>query len=318
MPITSGKMNARERAICARLRQIRVERLRHSQPDFARALQVTQNQLAAYEYQHVPVRYRVGARLCEAFKLSQLWLACGEGPEQPSVAVPLDLEVRIGPRMLFSEAYDQVLHAYVLNRINEVERARAAGQALASTGAAKGNSSHFTDILGRVWFEQVPAERWPELFGRMMEAGALFAQECGGVTGITTASDSAGFNPERKFQSALESSPASADTPGVQRISESTWERLRQQLAALTTAYGAKSKLAREFGVSPQLAGAWLSGASAPNADTTLRLLAWAAAEERRQASRPGTVKTRPAARPTKRKARNGRRRGRGCGRGCH
>jgi transcriptional regulator with XRE-family HTH domain len=59
-----------------------------------------------------------------------------------------------------------------------------------------------------------------------------------------------------------------------------TWENLRSRLNAATKSPGAKAALAHHFNVSAAAVSQWLSGASAPTADTTLRLLEWVTAEE--------------------------------------
>ena len=74
------------------------------------------------------------------------------------------------------------------------------------------------------------------------------------------------------------------------------WESLRARLHLATRAPGAKAALAERFEVSPAAVSQWLSGASAPTADTTLRLLEWVTAEEaQQQTKRTGRASTRPA-----------------------
>lgn len=54
------------------------------------------------------------------------------------------------------------------------------------------------------------------------------------------------------------------------------WPELRRKLIRTTADNpGARSFLARKFGVSPAAVSQWLSGASAPAADTALRLQHW-------------------------------------------
>jgi transcriptional regulator with XRE-family HTH domain len=76
-----------------------------------------------------------------------------------------------------------------------------------------------------------------------------------------------------------------------------TWENLRSRLHAATKSPGAKGALAHHFNVSAAAVSQWLSGASAPTADTTLRLLEWVTAEEAqsKQKKRAGSAETRPA-----------------------
>ncbi len=54
-----------------------------------------------------------------------------------------------------------------------------------------------------------------------------------------------------------------------------SWRDLRTLLAQATSLPGAKAALAREFNVSTSAVSQWLSGATAPAADTVLRLANW-------------------------------------------
>lgn len=72
------------------------------------------------------------------------------------------------------------------------------------------------------------------------------------------------------------------------------WESLRIRLVKATAALGAKAALAREFNVSKAAVSQWLSGGSAPTADTTLRLLGWVTVEEVSQKENPDRALTRP------------------------
>lgn len=73
------------------------------------------------------------------------------------------------------------------------------------------------------------------------------------------------------------------------------WNDLRLRLSALMNRYGARARLAREMSVTPQAVSKWLSGASAPTAETTLRLREWVIAAEAKQKKRAGSGTTRPA-----------------------
>jgi DNA transposition AAA+ family ATPase len=79
----------------------------------------------------------------------------------------------------------------------------------------------------------------------------------------------------------------------------SLWNDLRLRLRALTNHYGARAQLAREFSVTPQAVTKWLDDASAPTAETTLRLREWV--EEREKTSAESAV-PRPALKTKKRK----------------
>jgi transposase-like protein len=84
----------------------------------------------------------------------------------------------------------------------------------------------------------------------------------------------------------------------------SLWNQLRIRLLAATSAHGAKSALAREFSVTPASVSEWLSGASAPTAETALQLLKWVERAECKQGS-PGSAQTPPERATRTRKSRN-------------
>jgi transcriptional regulator with XRE-family HTH domain len=121
---------------------------------------------------------------------------------------------------------------------------------------------------------------------------------------------------ERRVQHAGEEKSPAAEkrlTDDYQAILDSSvrlknlspWKVLRRRLSAVTDRYGAKAALAREFRVTPQAVAEWLSGASAPTAETTLRLLEWVTAEEAKQKKAPEVRSTQPARKTRKKKARS-------------
>jgi transcriptional regulator with XRE-family HTH domain len=84
---------------------------------------------------------------------------------------------------------------------------------------------------------------------------------------------------------------------------ESHWESLRARLSLILSRYGAKSALAREFQVTPASVSEWLSGQSAPTAETTLRLLEWVQAEEGKPKQETLTTRKRGQGQKTLRKS---------------
>jgi len=66
----------------------------------------------------------------------------------------------------------------------------------------------------------------------------------------------------------------------VTAAQKSLWQNLRHRLRKATAKAGAKSALAKEFGVSRATVSQWLSGVIAPAAENTLRLLEWVTVEE--------------------------------------
>lgn len=68
------------------------------------------------------------------------------------------------------------------------------------------------------------------------------------------------------------------------------WKSLKQRLEALTSGRGSQVELAKAIGISRQSVHQYLSGASAPSAEITLRLLEWVVAEEQKQKSPEGAA----------------------------
>ncbi len=98
----------REIGICQRVRELRLA-LKWNQPAFAAELGISRERIASYEYAKAPIRYSVGKRLCERFRVNPKWLAEGIEPKQWHIPIHSDLESQIEPGMLFSEAYDRFL-----------------------------------------------------------------------------------------------------------------------------------------------------------------------------------------------------------------
>jgi transcriptional regulator with XRE-family HTH domain len=94
---------------------------------------------------------------------------------------------------------------------------------------------------------------------------------------------------------------------GVKRyltdVTVPTWRELRSRLKAAAGEPGARATLARSLGVTPAAVSQWLSGANAPKADTTLRLLQWVFGAEAKQKFAPEV----DSARPARLKAQNGK-----------
>lgn len=76
-----------------------------------------------------------------------------------------------------------------------------------------------------------------------------------------------------------------------------SWKQLRKRLADACREPGAKTALSRRFNISTAAVSQWLSGATAPKADTTLGLLRWVeeAEAKQQQSKSAGSATTRPA-----------------------
>ena len=107
MPKESGKMNQREREICARVKQFR-EQIKWPQAAFAFELGTTKDQVASIEYQRTPLRYDIGWRVCLIFDVNPKWLATGNGPVAPNMEVS-PTSGNLPKRILFSEVFDNFI-----------------------------------------------------------------------------------------------------------------------------------------------------------------------------------------------------------------
>jgi transcriptional regulator with XRE-family HTH domain len=84
------------------------------------------------------------------------------------------------------------------------------------------------------------------------------------------------------------------------------WEDLRIRLVSATQSRAAKKHLATGLGVTLAAISQWRSGASAPTADKTLRLLRWVEQSEAKQKKSAGSVsEARPARKTRERKSRS-------------
>jgi hypothetical protein len=87
------------------------------------------------------------------------------------------------------------------------------------------------------------------------------------------------------------------------RAGKQLWPELRKRAQRATEAFGAKAALARELTVTPQAVSEWLSGASAPDAENTLRVLEFVQAHEAKLKSPGSAINTTRAA--TRRRRQN-------------
>jgi len=102
-------MTPRELEICARVHIVRKEIAKSKQPELAREMGITQNQLAGIEYGRTPLRYGNARFLCERFGISQRWLAIGALPMKPAYKIPMRIYLNYTNSTLFSKAFDDIL-----------------------------------------------------------------------------------------------------------------------------------------------------------------------------------------------------------------
>lgn len=278
--------------------------------DFAKKVGLSKERLASYEYARAPIRHDVGVAICRQFNIRPAWLATGNPPRHPYIALIGVEELELGPRALFSELFAAAARKHPL--LYETDQSKfpylgspdgrasacwmvecAVEKALCSV--APGDVDELSSLLeaavNRISarFSKIPAEE-ASLIEKYVEshkdkssddARALFQV----------------FHPEQpdKLNSLTGYSESAIVAPDMSQLPKS-WPELRERLIALTSERGAKAALAREFKVTNSAVSEWLRGLSMPSADTTLRLLPWVAAAQAEQTSSVSAAK--PAKKP--------------------
>ncbi len=129
-----SSLSPREIEVCERLRAFR-EASKISRAGFAAGLGIGTERLASYESARAPLRWDVFTKIHERWHINPHWLATGSG-----FAFVLDfnldrwVKVRVEPRKLFTEIYDEFIErsnrerAEILRRIKEDDWKRKSGQ----------------------------------------------------------------------------------------------------------------------------------------------------------------------------------------------
>ena len=293
--LRKNKLSERECAICDRLRLAR-EKLGLTQAEFARQIGLTRESLINYEYRKAPLKCGFALRLCRQFLINEKWLATGEGRfHQCHDMYSLPASTAISKGELFSAAYDSLLKheiemrlawnpefAFTLKPDPNTDKPELYKNALCSlfdyiNELYPGMGAHFTYSrmaqAALSWLEEIRSDR----YGQALTRAAHEAEATGKY--------SSDEDPE-VFKRNL-TTDAQSDPMRLVTIDRHHWEFLRERLKRATSERGRKAALAREFGVKPQAVNEWFSGASAPDAEKTLRLLAWVTAEEAKQQKSP-------------------------------
>lgn len=303
MPVISGKMNAREREICDRVKEFR-EGINWSQQAFAEQLGLTRDQLAHIEYRRTPLRYDIAWRIRRSFGLSVAWLWCRHTypyEHKFSVYLPTPESARAPKHALLSEVLDKAI------RPNEGD-IKAAEKSLTEPSEedvwTRFMSYTAVKMQALEWFARLPDQRKAtELFNEITKAARPFVNQHSDKT-------SASWVKMLEALTWAELGSAAKIRKGRQRTSPTlgkdildsvcgavniavmsakdvpTWTQLKKTIAQLTSGHGQKAALASELGVSKQVLGNWLSdgGQGAPNAELTLRLFKWSLDPKRQSA----------------------------------
>jgi len=282
MPRPNSLLNKREREICERVHLIRIGIIKWSQPNLARELGLTHNQLAGLEYARAPLRYRVGNILCDRFNINQRWLATGALPQRHYVDIDPYFEAQIQPSMLFSEAYDnllaklvgpqlEVLAQKLFCAVEDIDKStRRIGVSWPAGSPVAMTARIYHDRLIDWRVRKLPESKQVEIFKRL---NAVLDELLPGMQ-PGHALSSKPHPRKSKSKELLDNQFGMMDKEGVKAKIRSLPD-LINQLRELTKSRGQKAALARELKVSRQAVDQWLSGNSNPSAKTTLELLNW-------------------------------------------
>jgi transcriptional regulator with XRE-family HTH domain len=305
VPKLSGLINDRERAICARVLEVRRAK-GWSQSQFAHALEITVNKVAFIEQARTPLRFETGDLLCRIVNLSQRWLAEGKDPRDNYVFLRKQLRERIPPHLLFSQAYDHFLKRLMDDYFSEWEKVRDRASTISEIDELR--------ELVRPWVGEVgPQDAFDVVVGWVAEAIQMtpdhLLQDLGSAIGgaIRTfkqkhrAEIAEHEKKEKELRAQKKTLLTHVSVFGNKSSVKSQMPSLLRRLNAATSDRGAKSQLAIAMGVPLANVSQWLSGEREPGGENTLRLLNWVQAAEATQQKRPGAVisSTRPKTRKT-------------------
>jgi transcriptional regulator with XRE-family HTH domain len=288
VPKPSGKMNERERAVCARVKLAR-EDIKWPQSDFAQKIGLTKDKFASIEYGRTPLRYKTGVDLCEVFGVSAEWLIAEQGPMHGGTPVLWEVEFPFEHygKKLFTEVYDLSPDIF---RHTE----RIFGLVLDRPTPGFNAEAYLIAKVSR-WFKRMkfrtPAEA--EHFARTVDDRAeqmlLELHHSGRASQARLSKIKAEHAAvKRKTGQSGQTKELTDSSEPVRSIGDvkikPQWPELKQRLQKATEAIGAKPALAKVLNVDPTQISQWLSeskSAREPGGDYALRMLKWVELQER-------------------------------------
>lgn len=282
-------MNDWERAICSRVKTIR-EQIRWSQPDFAKQIRISRDQLAAIEVGRTPLRYDVAWRIHEEFGVSLNWLDEEFGFADDTVASEIQFPRPGSPglpsRALLSTVAKAVHDASAAS--GEWSKVDAKSlSAVMTDGANRWLNLTYLEIFSGEWIASVPPGQATALVDLLTATARKFI---------------ASFPPEpeqeiekraneliwrrlrianaRKFLFSPKRPLTEVTELGKCQSVKLNMENLLARLNRATSQTGMKSKLAKHMGVPLSNVSQWLSGKREPGGEITLKLLNWVEQQE--------------------------------------
>jgi transcriptional regulator with XRE-family HTH domain len=277
-------MNDFERAICARVKHFR-ELIKWSQPDFAKEIGISRDQLANIEYARSPLRYALGVTLCQVFDISGHWLVTGEG--QMRGGHPALWVVEFEPQHYFNCTFSEV---YFRNP-GVFKPEEKAGSELISEPTPGFDPEAWLMRSVYHWFHynKFPDALHSELFAKgVANAAENILEEfrrAGSAIMPKWSAKSFPFipqNPLQKIPAGIETSAESEIkrlhiTSEVRKVSGVPTEikKLLTDVRSLVSQKGMKAKLAAHLEVPQSRLSEWLAGKYEPSGEIALRLRNW-------------------------------------------
>lgn len=273
MPNPSGKMNQREREICARFKIVR-ERMGQSERTLALLLNVTRDKLAGIEYGRTPLQSGVAFALAKYAGCNLNWLAEGTGPMRGPLPNP-DLIAQIPPRCLFSVAWKRHLKIALTPGTKHFGQGWEGIEESLTIGGATALEYSKEEIEG--CFKNLPSHLHRKLSENIAK----------------TCRDFVAMNSPK----ILELNPRDTRAHSIDLTQMSNehytglmhqWPRLKARIQNVTRNPGGKSTLAKALGVDLTQISRWLSRSGPePGAENTLKMLNWVEYQERIQNKLP-------------------------------
>ena len=302
MPKTSSRIDERQRAICGRLRELRL-RERFSQQHFGNAAGLTRNIVAAMETACSPVHFRAGRAVCSVFNVCQRWLAEGAEPYRGNIKIPAEIEAQIGPRCLFSKAYDDWLRPRVLSALRDAWDYDS-GQSLyqKAGGTPQQSAAHYARHLQTIWFEKLSIEQQQNLYRWLSGGAAMFRQQLQGGAPPSVQDMAAAME---KIRSEINLLTDVSEFRNLSAMQLPTLKELLDRTREIVKPAGMKAALAVYLHVPPSRVSEWLADKYKPSGAIVLQLLKWVSDPEERQQKSPGSATNTAKGKTTQRKGRS-------------
>lgn len=296
MPRPSGRIDEKERQIAERVRQVRYSN-QLSQPEFARALDISLDRLASIEYARTPLTVGVADLISAQFDVSLIWLAHNRGRMKPAVG----LIAGSCPEIKASEPLSGVVSDAVAEKLFAGQQYGWFQMAATLTGDVSlpvgqlpesliDNIHNHFDHLN----QSLPDDGRAKLLALVVRTLSKFSADWE-LGNHSTPGENISTNPKTPRLVAPKAPPASkvskemldiqrgpSDSSGVKTKIRSLPELLKA-LRERTKLRGQKAALARHCEVSRQAVDQWFSGSAKPSAEATFRAIDWVQSPERQK-----------------------------------